>query len=278
MEHVRLGQTGLKVSRLGLGTMTFGLQCDEDASRAILDRASEGGVTFLDTADVYPLGGSVETIGRTEEILGRWLAGRRDQYVVATKFVGPVGTAPWDRGASRRHILAAVEESLRRLGTDYIDLYQLHGRDPDTPIDETLEALDTLVKAGKVRYIGCSNFLAYQVARAIGRSETRDLVGFASVQPRHNLLFRQFERELFPLCIEEGIGVIPYNPLAGGLLSGKYDRTRPRRNRAGSRSAPQPTCTASGTGTITSSTPWTPSPDWPTRPGQRCRPSRSPGS
>jgi aryl-alcohol dehydrogenase (NADP+) len=227
MKHVRLGQTGLKVSRLCLGTMTFGLQCDEDASRAILDRASEGGVTFLDTADVYPLGGSVETIGRTEEILGRWLTGRRDQYVVATKFVGPVGPAPWDRGASRRHVLAAVEESLRRLGTDYIDLYQLHGRDPDTPIDETLEALDTLVKAGKVRYAGCSNFLAYQVARAIGRSETRDLVRFASVQPRHNLLFRQFERELFPLCLEEGIGVIPYNPLAGGLLSGKYDRTRP---------------------------------------------------
>jgi aryl-alcohol dehydrogenase (NADP+) len=121
----------------------------------------------------------------------------------------------------------AVEASLRRLGTDYIDLYQLHGRDPDTPIDETLETLDTLVRSGKVRYIGCSNFLAYQLARAIGRSEARDLVRFDSVQPRHNLLFRQFERELFPLCEEEGIGVIPYNPLAGGLLSGKYDRTRP---------------------------------------------------
>ncbi|MWA07027.1 aldo/keto reductase [Actinomadura sp. LD22] len=227
MEHVRLGRTGLKVSRLCLGTMTFGLQCDEDASRAILDRAAEGGVTFIDTADVYPLGGSLETVGRTEEILGRWLAGRRDRFVVATKCVGPTGPAPWDRGASRRHILDAVDASLRRLNTDYIDLYQLHGRDPDTPIDETLEALDHLVRSGKVRYVGCSNFLAYQVARAIGRSEARGLIRFDSVQPRHNLLFRQFERELFPLCREEGLGLIPYNPLAGGLLSGKYDRTRP---------------------------------------------------
>jgi aryl-alcohol dehydrogenase (NADP+) len=184
-------------------------------------------VTFIDTADVYPLGGTLETVGRTEEILGRWLDGRRDRFVVATKFVGQTGPSPWDRGASRRHILDAVESSLRRLGTDYIDLYQLHAPDPGTPIDETLEALDSLVRSGKVRYVGCSNFLAYQLARAIGRSETRDLVRFDCVQPRHNLLFRQFERELFPLCEQEGIGVIPYNPLAGGLLSGKYDRTRP---------------------------------------------------
>ena len=227
MEHVRLGRTGLKVSRLCLGTMTFGLQCDEETSRGILDRAAEGGVTFLDSADVYPLGGTLETVGRTEEILGRWLAGRRDQYVVATKCVGVAGPAAWDRGASRRHVLDAVDASLRRLGTDYIDLYQLHGPDRDTPIDETLEALDQLVRSGKVRYVGCSNFLAYQLARAIGRSEARGLVRFDCVQPRHNLLFRQFERELFPLCADDGIGVIPYNPLAGGLLSGKHDRTQP---------------------------------------------------
>lgn len=227
MEHVRLGRTGLKVSRLCLGTMTFGLQCDEETSRGILDRADDGGITFLDSADVYPLGGSLETVGRTEEILGRWLAGRRERFVVATKCVGVAGPSAWDRGASRRHILDAVDASLRRLGTDYIDLYQLHGPDRNTPIDETLEALDQIVRAGKVRYVGCSNFLAYQVARAIGRSEARGLVRFDSVQPRHNLLFRQFERELFPLCAEEGIGVIPYNPLAGGLLSGKYDRTQP---------------------------------------------------
>jgi aryl-alcohol dehydrogenase (NADP+) len=227
MKHVRLGRTGLRVSRLCLGTMTFGLQCDEERSRAILDRAAEGGITFLDTADVYPLGGTVETVGRTEEILGRWLAGRRDAFVVATKCVGPTGPRPWDRGASRRHILDAVDASLRRLGTDFIDLYQLHGHDPHTPIDETLRALDDVVRAGKVRYVGVSNYLAYQLARALGRSETLNLVRFDSAQPRYSLLFREVERELFPLCLEEGVGVIPYNPLAGGLLSGKHERTRP---------------------------------------------------
>ncbi|ONH27975.1 aldo/keto reductase [Pseudofrankia asymbiotica] len=227
MKHVRLGRTGLQVSPLCLGTMTFGLQCDEERSRAILDRAAEGGITFLDTADVYPLGGTVETIGRTEEIVGRWLAGRRDGFVVATKCVGPTGPRPWDRGASRRHILDAVDASLRRLGTDFIDLYQLHGYDRHTPIDETLRALDDVVRAGKVRYVGVSNYLAYQLARALGRSETLNLVRFDSAQPRYSLLFREVERELFPLCSEEGVGVIPYNPLAGGLLSGKHDRTKP---------------------------------------------------
>ncbi|HET6792855.1 MAG TPA: aldo/keto reductase [Acidimicrobiales bacterium] len=222
MEHTRLGRTGLQVSRICLGTMTFGLQCDEETSRAILDRAAEGGVTFLDTADVYPLGGGLDTAGRTEEIVGRWLTGRRDEFVVATKCVGAMGPRRWDRGASRRHILDAVEGSLRRLQTDWIDLYQLHSFDPTTPIDETLQALDDLVTSGKVRYIGCSNFLAYQVARAVGRSEALGLARFDSVQPRYNLLFRQFERELFPLCVEEGIGVIPYNPLAGGLLTGRH--------------------------------------------------------
>ena len=222
MDHVRLGNTGLQVSKLCLGTMTFGLQCDETTSAAIMDRAAEGGITFFDTADVYPLGGGLPTVGRTEEIVGDWLRGKRDSFVLATKCVGPTGPAPWERGSSRKHILSAVEASLRRLGTDYIDLYQLHAPDPATPIDETLGALDDLVHAGKVRYVGCSNFLAYKVARALGRSDARHLVRFDSVQPRYNLLFRQIERELLPLCAEEGLGVIPYNPIAGGLLSGKH--------------------------------------------------------
>jgi aryl-alcohol dehydrogenase (NADP+) len=222
MEHVRLGRTGLRVSRLCLGTMTFGLQCDEATSRSILDAAAEQGITFLDTADVYPLGGDAGTVGATEEILGRWLQGRRDDFVVATKCFGATGPNPWDRGTSRKHVLAAIDGSLRRLGTDYIDLYQLHGYDRSTPLDETLEALDTLVRSGKVRYVGVSNWLAHRVARALGRAEALNLVRVDSVQPRYNLLFRQFERDLLPLCLEEGIGVIPYNPLAGGFLSGKH--------------------------------------------------------
>jgi aryl-alcohol dehydrogenase (NADP+) len=227
MDHVRLGGTGLLVSKLCLGTMTFGLQCDETTSGSILDRAAEGGITFIDTADVYPLGGDLSTVGRTEEILGGWLRGKRDRFVVATKCFGRTGPAAWEQGNSRKHVLAAAEASLRRLGTDYIDLYQLHRSDPATPIEETLCALDDLVRAGKVRYVGCSNFMAYQVARALGRSEARALVRFDSVQPRYNLLFRQIERELIPLCAEEGLGIIPYNPIAGGLLSGKHDPSSP---------------------------------------------------
>jgi len=207
--------------------MTFGLQCDETTSAAIMDRAADGGITFIDTADVYPLGGGLSTVGRTEEIVGDWLRGKREKFVVATKCVGRTGPAAWEQGSSRKHVLAAVEGSLRRLGTDYIDLYQLHAPDPSTPIDETLGALDDLVHSGKVRYVGCSNFLAYQVARALGRSEARNLVRFDSVQPRYNLLFRQIERELLPLCAEEGLGVIPYNPIAGGLLSGKHNGAGP---------------------------------------------------
>ena len=224
MRHVRLGHTGLAVSRLCLGTMTFGLQCDEVASRAILDRAAAGGITFLDTADVYPVGGDFETVGRTEEIVGRWLEGRRHDFVVATKCGGAMSERRWDRGASRKHIMDAVDGSLRRLRTDYVDLYQLHHPDPETPIDESLRALDDVVRAGKARYVGCSNFPAYQVARALGRSELLGVARFDSAQPRYNLLFRQIERDLLPLCREEGIGVIPYNPLAGGLLSGKHRR------------------------------------------------------
>ena len=227
MEHIRLGRTGLQVSRLCLGTMTFGLQCDEPAAAAILDRAAEGGIDFIDTSDAYPLGGDLTTQGITEEILGRWLQGKRDRFIVATKCFAPTGPAPFDAGNSRKHILTAVDASLRRLQTDYIDLYQLHGYDPATPIDETLGTLDDLVHQGKVRYTGCSNFLTYQLVRAIGRSETLRLARFDSVQPRYNLLFRQIEREMLPFCSEEGVGVIPYNPIAGGLLSGKHSRTAP---------------------------------------------------
>src|SRR5882724_9323092 len=226
MQHIRLGATGLQVSRICLGTMTFGLQVDEERSRSILDRAAEGGVSFLDVADVYPLGGDLTTAGRTEEIVGRWLSGRRDDYVVATKCFAPMGTRRWDMGNSRRHILDAVDASLRRLQTDFIDLYQLHFDDSSVPLDETLGALDDLVHAGKVRYVGCSNFLAYRLARALGRSDVLGVVRFVSVQPRYNLLFREFERELFPLCLDEGVAVIPYNPIAGGMLSGKHDRAK----------------------------------------------------
>jgi len=227
MEHTRLGRAGLQVSRLCLGTMTFGLQSDELTSVAILDRAAEGGIDFIDTSDAYPLGGDLSSRGVTEEILGRWLHGKRDRFIVATKCFVPTGPAPFDAGNSRKHIMSAVDASLRRLQTDYIDLYQLHGYDPATPIDETLGALDDLVHQGKVRYVGCSNFLTYQLVRAIGRSETLGLARFDSVQPRYNLLFRQIEREMLPFCGEEGVGVIPYNPIAGGLLSGKHSRTAP---------------------------------------------------
>ncbi|RCJ32929.1 alcohol dehydrogenase [Nostoc minutum NIES-26] len=217
-----LGKTGLTVSRLSLGTMTFGLQTDEETSKVILDTAADAGINFLDTADVYPLGGEIATAGRTEEIVGRWLKGKREHFIVATKCVGQVGPAPWDRGASRKHILDAIDASLRRLGTDYVDLYQLHSDDASTPLDETLEALDTVVRAGKARYIGVSNFLAYRLSRALGRADVRHLTRFVSIQPRYNLLFREIERELLPLAKEEGLGVISYNPLAGGLLTGKH--------------------------------------------------------
>jgi aryl-alcohol dehydrogenase (NADP+) len=222
MEFRRLGRTGLKVSPICLGTMTFGVQCDEAQSRAILDCAADRGVSFIDTADGYPLLGNPQTVGMTEEILGRWLSGKRHNYIVATKCFASMGPNPWDRGTSRRHILDAVDNSLRRLQTDWIDLYQLHNYDPEVPLDETLEAMDALVRAGKVRYIGCSNWPAFRLARAIGRSETRGWARFDSVQPRYSLLFRQWERDLFQLCLEEGVGVICFSPLAGGLLTGKY--------------------------------------------------------
>ncbi|MEO8935817.1 MAG: aldo/keto reductase [Burkholderiaceae bacterium] len=222
----RLGRTGLTVSRLALGTMTFGLQTDEPTSHRILDVAADGGINFFDTADVYPLGGTLETAGRTEEIVGRWLrakgSNRRDQFIVATKGVGRMGPNSWNQGASRKHLLDAIDASLKRMRIDYVDLYQLHSDDRETPLDETLEALDVIVRSGRARYIGVSNFLAYRLARAIGRAELNHLTKLVSVQPRYSLLFREIERELLPLASEEGLGVIPYNPLAGGLLSGKY--------------------------------------------------------
>jgi aryl-alcohol dehydrogenase-like predicted oxidoreductase len=222
IEYTRLGRTGLTVSRLSLGTMTFGLQTEEDVSREILAKAASAGINFLDTADVYPLGGGQPTAGRTEEIVGRWLKGQRSQFILATKAVGKVGPNPWDQGASRKHLLDAIDASLRRLQTDYVDLYQLHSDDQTTPLDETLEALDVIVKTGRARYIGVSNFLAYRLATALGRADLKGLARFVSVQPRYSLLFREIERELLPLAADEGIGVIPYNPLAGGLLTGKH--------------------------------------------------------
>jgi len=222
MQVRRLGQTGLKVTEICLGTMTFGHQADENAAVAILDKAAGAGVNFIDTADAYPVPPDPSTAGRTEQILGRWLKGRRDQFVLATKCRIRVGTGPNDEGLSRRHVLRAVDDSLTRLGTDYIDLYQAHAPDPETPLEETLRAFDDLVRSGKVRYIGCSNYPAWQVAVGLGISGRHDWVRFDCVQPRYNLLFREIEAELLPLCRHAGLGVIAYNPLAGGFLSGKY--------------------------------------------------------
>jgi aryl-alcohol dehydrogenase-like predicted oxidoreductase len=217
-----MGNTGLKVSEICLGTMTFGHQCDERTSFAILDKAAEAGVTFLDTADAYPVPPTPETAGRTEEIIGAWLQGKRERFVVATKCRIRVGHGPNDEGLSRKHILKAADDSLRRLRTDYIDLYQAHAPDPETPLEETLRAFDHLVQQGKVRYIGCSNYPAWQVALSLGISERLNLARFDCVQPRYNLLYREIESELLPLCRHAGLGVIAYNPLAGGLLTGKY--------------------------------------------------------
>ena len=222
MKIRRMGQTGLKVSELCLGTMTFAQQADERASFAILDAAAEAGVNFIDTADCYPVPPTPETAGRTEEIIGRWLARKRNRFVLATKCRIRVGHEPNDEGLSRRHILRAVEDSLRRLGTDHIDLYQAHSFDPETPIEESLRAFDDLVRQGKIRYVGCSNFAAWQVAVALGVSARLGLARFDCVQPRYNLLHRDIEAELLPLCRDQGLGVIAYNPLAGGFLSGKY--------------------------------------------------------
>ena len=219
-----LGRTGIRVPNLCLGTMTFGLQCDEEQSYAILDAAWEKGLTFLDTADVYPLGGNTDTVGRTEEIIGRWMEdrGNRQDVVLATKCCGVMGTGPNDRGLSRYHIQRAVEDSLRRLQTDVIDLYQSHAFDPHTPIEESLRAFDDLVRAGKVRYVGCSNYPAWRLAQALECSSRHGLARYECLQPRYNLLYRDLETEVLPLCRDQGVGVIVYNPIAGGALTGKY--------------------------------------------------------
>ncbi len=228
MQIKQLGRTGLRVSEVCLGTMTFGLQTDEATAFAIMDVADRGGVTFFDTADVYPLGGAPEDVGKTEEIVGRWLRerGARERIVLATKCRGAMGPGPNDQGLSRKHVLRACEDSLRRLQTDYIDLYQTHSPDPETPIDETLRALDDLVRSGKVRYIGSSNYPAWQLADALWTSRLLGIARYDCAQPRYNLLFRMIEDELLPLCRAHGVGVIAYNPLAGGMLTGKYLATR----------------------------------------------------
>ncbi len=222
MEHVRLGNTGLKVSRLAIGTMTFGAQADEAEAGAILNACDEAGIDFIDTANVYPMGGRAADRGETESIVGRWLQGKRERFVLATKCASPMGKLPWEQGCSRKHILSSIDASLKRLGTDYVDLYQLHRDDPDTPLDETLEALDVVVRSGRARYVGLSNFVAWRAARALGRAEALGVARPVSVQPRYNLLFRQFERDLFPFCQQDNLATLCYNPLAGGLLTGKH--------------------------------------------------------
>ncbi len=224
MEHVKFGRTGMRVSKLCLGTMTFGTQCDEDASFGILDTAFDSGITFIDTADMYPNGQDGELAGLTEEIIGRWMTERgcRENVILASKFWAPMGPNPWNRGASRKHIIGALDASLRRLQTDYLDLFQIQFFDSDTSIDETMRALDDMVRVGKVRYVGCSNFAAWQLAKAVGRSEALGISRYESVQPRYNLLFRDIERELLPLARHDDIAVMVYNPIAGGLLSGKH--------------------------------------------------------
>lgn len=232
MQLTQFGRTGLFVSRLCLGTGTFGHQTDPAESFRILDTAAAAGVNFIDTADMYPGGALPHEVGSSEEITGRWLKDKRSQFILGTKAGAPMGPLAWDRGASRKHLLDAIDASLRRLNTDYVDLYQVHQDDATTSLDETAEALDTIVRSGKARYIGVSNFLAYRLARAIGRQDVLRLTRYVSTQPRYNLLFREIERELLPLAKEEGLAVNPYNPLAGGLLTGRYRQDEdPRQGR-----------------------------------------------
>ena len=224
MEKRRMGRHGLEVPALCLGTMTFGLQVDEKVSRSILDKAVDSRLIFLDTADAYPLGGDLNTQGETEAIIGRWMKdkGNRDDLIIATKCFAPTRRGLNNAGLSRQHIMESIDKSLRRLGTDYIDLYQAHGFDPKTPIEESLRAFEDLVTAGKVRYVGCSNYPAWRLGQALRAADGLGVSGYISLQPRYNLLYRDIETELLPLCVSEGIGVIVYNPLAGGFLSGKY--------------------------------------------------------
>jgi aryl-alcohol dehydrogenase (NADP+) len=221
MEQVRLGNTGLKVSRLCLGCMTYGSPdwrswvMDLEQSKPFFQLAIEKGITFFDTANVYSIGGS-------EEVTGRWLRefARREEIVVATKVNGPMGPGPNQKGLSKKSILAQIDASLTRLGMDYVDLYQIHRFDYETPIEETLEALNDVVRAGKARYIGASSMYAWQFAKMLSVSDANGWARFVSMQPQYNLVYREEEREMLPLCRGEGIGVIPWSPLARGFLAG----------------------------------------------------------
>jgi aryl-alcohol dehydrogenase-like predicted oxidoreductase len=233
VQYVHLGRTGLRVSRICLGMMSFGLdrarpwQLDEDAAEPIVRRAVEAGVTFFDTADVYALGTGERVTGR---LLAKFFP-RRDEYVLATKVYFPMGPGPNDGGLSRKHILSAIDASLARLGTDHVDLYQIHRWDGATPIEETMAALDSVVQAGKARYLGASSMFAWQFAKAQRVAPTP----FVSMQNHYNLVYREEEREMIPLCQDLGVGVLPYSPLARGLLAGNRDRGGVRRTvRAGS--------------------------------------------
>jgi len=231
MDYVRLGRTGLKVSRLCLGAMTYGTKewrdwvLDEADSRPFIRRALELGINFIDTADIYSNGASEEIVGRALKDFAK-----RDDIVLATKVYNPMGPGPNDRGLSRKHIMSAIDASLQRLQTDYVDLYQIHRLDHDTPIEETLEALDDLVKSGKVRYIGASSMYAWQFAKAIYHADRYGISRFVSMQNHYNLIYREEEREMLPLCAAEGIGVIPWSPLARGMLAGnrRADTVRSR--------------------------------------------------
>ncbi len=221
MEHIRLGQTGLRVSRICLGMMTYGSTSwrdwvlDEDASRPFVQRALEAGITFFDTADVYSLGASEEVLGRAIRDFAQ-----RDEVVIATKVYNPMGPGANNRGLSRKHIMESIDRSLRRLGMDYVDLYQIHRWDRETPIEETLEALHDVVKAGKARYIGASSMSAWQFTKALYLADQHNWTRFVSMQNHYNLVYREEEREMLPLCRSEGIGVIPWSPLARGFLAG----------------------------------------------------------
>jgi aryl-alcohol dehydrogenase-like predicted oxidoreductase len=217
VEYRQLGPAGLRVSAVGLGTNQFGGKVDQAGVTAIIDAAIEAGITFIDTADVY-------TRTRSEETIGVAVRGRRQQVVLATKVASPVGDGPNDRGASRHRIMEGAEAALRRLQTDYIDLFQIHRWDDTTPIEETLRALDDLVRSGKARYVGASNFAAWQLARANAIAELRGWSSFVTIQPHYHLLERGIERELVPFCAASGVGILPYFPLAGGFLTGKYRR------------------------------------------------------
>jgi len=221
VEYVRLGTTGLKVSRICLGTMTYGTSkwrdwvLDEEAARPFYRRAVEKGVNFFDTADMYSAGASEEVTGRALRDFAR-----RDEVVVATKVFNRMGPAPNAAGLSRVHILDGIDASLKRLGMDHVDLYQIHRWDPETPIDETLEALNDVVRSGRARYIGASSMFAWQLMKALSVSERRGWARFATMQPHYNLVYREEEREMIPLCLDQGIGVIPWSPLARGFLAG----------------------------------------------------------